>query len=156
MNLMNFDMLILALLLIAGPLAPGESCSCAAVKSQRWLTGNYQVKPVAVPLTENTEKRLARARLLSISADAARSMLGGTSPPVARYYYLGRVAYIGGKKHFTVAPPGLTLSIDESQDGVAYVTSFLLTKENGTSSLAVVLTSDVPLKGLVSLCSAAE
>ena len=60
----------------------------------------------------------------------------------------------------TERPPafllGTSLSVDVDPGRIAYVTSFRLSREHGSSEAAVILVSDTALIGVVAACVAAE
>jgi hypothetical protein len=99
--------------------------------------------------------RLGNRSLQRVDASFAKRATGISDLPRSKNYYLARVGYLGWRG-FAPFPDGISLGIDVDRQGVAYVTSFRLTREDGASEYAAVLISQTPLKGLVSICSAAE
>jgi hypothetical protein len=91
-----------------------------------------------------------------VDVSVARAESGDESLPSSINYYLARVGYIGNQSLHKIVPGGLSLSVDVDDNRTAYVTSYRLTSERGTSEIAVLLSSKIALKGLVSICSAAD
>lgn len=133
------------------------ACACASsVGDQQWLSGDHKVIPVVRELQSEMIRRLDDLSFIPIEVSLARSATGDTTLPRTRHYYLAKVGYIGGGRDPRGYPRGISFSVDVNSSGVAYVTSYRLTHEQGSSEIAVVLVSQSPLTAVVSLCGAAE
>lgn len=72
------------------------------------------------------------------------------------YYYIASMSFIGNEGEVNKPPSGLSFSLDVDSMGMAYVTSFRLTRQQAVSRVPILLISEIPLKGVTSLCRAAE
>jgi hypothetical protein len=148
--------MILAKILISAYLT-GIVCVASPMSPKdQWLTGTFKVKPVVPELQAKMLEHMRGNSLEPIKLSFARSASGDVGLPSLGHYYLVAIAYVGDKRDEKAVPAGLSLSVDVDRKGVAYVTSYRLTSERGTSHLVAVLASEVPLKGVVSVCGAAQ
>lgn len=121
----------------------------------RWLTGNYKVMPVDAQYQATAISRVNRGELEEVDAAVAKAMTGRSALPLASHYYLVRVGYVGAAPVGTVNT-GLSLSVDVDAEGVAYVSSFVLSHTLKRTEIAAVLSSSTRLKRVVSTCGSAE
>ena len=143
--------------LVLAAASPEAVCAPdTAGKNRRWVRGEYAATPV-LRARQTAAIRSFKGRLLiPVSVSFARAATGNRTLKAGRYYYLAQAAYHGSGIEPRNLPAGLSLALDVDHKGTAYVTSFRLTPEKGTSKIAAVLTSQTRLKSVVSLCSAAE
>lgn len=147
--------MILATLLMASSMG-GHCMSPSPMHAEHWLSGEYLVKQVVIDAQDEMMARLKGRPFKRIDLPLAKSASGTNDLSPGRYYYLAKATYVGGKAKSNSIPRGISLSVDVSTRGLAYVTSYRLTSEHGSSELAVVLISQTPLKGVVPVCGAAE
>jgi hypothetical protein len=84
---------------------------------------------------------------------------GKAALPEAKYYYLARAGYLGAwTSDFKMTnrdPQEISLDVKVTRNGVAYVTSSILSRDDGIGKVVVVLSSSKRLSGVVSSCTAA-
>jgi hypothetical protein len=124
-------------------------------ENHTWLTGDYYVVPVASERQAQLLQRLKRGKVQEVDAAAAKLMTGNAPLPEVSHYYVVRVGYAGDALAGTI-PPGLSMTADVDAQGVAYVSSFALSRSDKTTELAAILASPTPLLRVVSTCGAAE
>jgi len=149
-------MMIFATLAIV---AAAKSADCTSVilnGSHRWLSGEYTAKAVVAERQEEMMTRLKGRTFKRIGRILAKNASGDAHIPSSRYYYLAKGAYVGGKWNSKVIPGGISLSADVDSRKVAYLSSYRLTSEGGSSEYAVVLISQTRLNKVVPVCGAAE
>jgi hypothetical protein len=102
-------------------------------------------------------KILADHSLVPIEISVARAATGDQNLATGKHYYLARVGYLGSWTSDMKGrnPLDITLTLQVDADGVGYVTSRLLSRDNGVGEFAAVLISPTPLKRIVSSCDAA-
>ena len=81
-------------------------------------------------------------------------VVGDNILPKVPYYYLIRVGYVG--ENVRGAIENVRLGVDVDSDGVAYVSSFVLSKTTDTAEAAAILASPTPIKRVISTCGSAE
>jgi hypothetical protein len=75
----------------------------------------------------------------------------GDRPLLAPHYYLARVGYASEPRLTAIVPAGLALSLDVDRHGVAYVTSYILSRQSCTAAIAVVLNRQRPIKRVMAV-----
>jgi hypothetical protein len=155
-------LLVLAAVFLSPGLAPPSQAAsrspCAPFNSagnHRWIPGDYKVVPVSAQNQKQAMQRLTRGAVEEVSEAVARRMTGHAALPPAAHYYRARVGYVGSAVAGTI-PVGVDLSADVDAEGVAYVTSFRLSRSREKSEAAAILTSATPLRSVVSICGAAK
>jgi hypothetical protein len=152
-------MLLALLALTVSPTGPCTGPDTRTLTEQAWLSGDYTAFPVIADHQQQMMKRLGRHLIQRITGAEARAIIGDASLPRANYYYLAQVGYLGAWdsdfKPTNRDPEGISLQIKVAPGGVAYVTSSLLSRDNGVGTFAVVLASPTPLTRVVSTCFAA-
>ena len=149
-----------ALLLIAASQAgPCMGPDTRTLTNQAWRSGDHLALPVVAPHQHQMMKRLGHRLFLPIGSSIAKAVIGDATLAPARYYYLARVGYLGAWtsdfKRTNRDPEDITLEMKVSTAGVAYVTSSLLSRDDGVGEFAVVLGSPTRITGIVSTCFAA-
>lgn len=122
---------------------------------QKWLTGDYRVVPVATEHQAQVMEDVKRGAADEVNEVVAKTVTGNPNLPSTAHYYLVRVGYVGDAPSGTV-PIGVSMSVDVDTEGVAYVSSFVLSHARGTSEIAAILASPTPIKRVQSSCGAAE
>ncbi len=122
--------------------------------SHKWIPGDHKVVPVSAKHQRAILQRLKRGAIEEVDDTVARAMAGNALPPAA-HYYLARVGYIGDAAPGTF-PTHVSIAADIDTEGVAYVISFVLSRSNGATEAAAVLTSPIPLKRMISSCEGAR
>jgi hypothetical protein len=123
---------------------------------EKWMKADFIVKPVTEASQARANKRLGGRSFQEVSQSFAKSVTGDTNIPSNGHYYLTEVAWFSGAPRGKVPGDWVKIGVDVDSHRVAYVTSFLLTHSKETSQFAAILTSSVPLRGVVPLCRAAE
>lgn len=146
--------ILFAASIASGPCSGPDAAELAKLKS---LPGEYAALPVLPELQPDVMKRLANHSIKPIEAPAAMEAVGNQELKGRQHYYLARVGYLGawtsdmkGRNPFDIS-----FKVQAAADGVAYVTSSLLSRDNGVGEVAVVLASPTPLQRIVSICEAA-
>jgi hypothetical protein len=121
----------------------------------KWQTGDYKLLPIAATRQAGTLKRLKRGAVKEVDEVSAAILTGDANLPRAAHYYIVRVGYVVEAARQPV-PASLGMGVDVNTDGVAHVTSFVLSSGTATSELAALLISPTPIKQLISTCGAAE
>ena len=119
------------------------------------MLGNYKITAVSDAQQKKMLRRLKGNRPTPLTHFAAAAATGDPNLR-AKHYYLVRAGYVADEKLTGTVPRGLSLSVDVDRNGVAYITSYILSRQQGTAAVAVVLASDIPIKRVVSICGAAE
>lgn len=119
------------------------------------LTGDYEVVPVSPNLQREMMQRVTRGGIQEVDVGRANSMVGMSALPKAAHYYLVRVGLVGDGPDGMV-PSGVSMKAEANAYGDVYVTSFRLSHSDATFEIAAVVASPTPLKGIVSICGAAE
>lgn len=146
-------MLLPTLLLLATSVS--APCARPPRHTGRWLRGEYLARPVIAERQTQVMARLGSRSLERIDLPLARAATGDSGIAPAKHYYLAKAAYVGGPRRPTALPAGTSFGVDVDTRGIAYITSFRLTREHGASPVAVVLISDTALTGVVAGCTAA-
>lgn len=123
---------------------------------ERWVKGDYAVKPVDQRAQSAAFKRLGPRAYQPVSLAFARAITGNKSIPTGRNYYLTRVTWFSDAPRGTVPGSWVQMGVDVDSHNVAYLTSNLLTHAHGTSEFAAILVSSVALRGVVPLCRGDE
>jgi hypothetical protein len=150
--------MFLALFLLAASQAgPCTGPDTRTLKGQVWLSGAFNALPVVAAHQRKMMNRLRHGSFAPISASVAAAVIGDALLPRAAHYYLARVGYLGA---FTSDfkgrdPSGISLEIKVAPGGIAYVTSSLLSRDDGVGEFAVVLASPTRITSVVSTCYAA-
>lgn len=138
------------------PVHTADPDSCDAFPGvgpgHKWLSGDYTVVPVAQEQQSQWKEALKPGQVKEVGRRAARAASGGAALPKAAHYYLIRIGYVGDWSF----AENVSMSADVDAEGVAYVTTFVLTHSHGRRELAAVLASPTPLKRVVPICMAAE
>jgi hypothetical protein len=124
--------------------------------NERSVKGHYVITPVTAALQRSMLKRLSRASFQPVSIHFARAITRDRIIRPGRNYYLTKAAWFSDAAPGTVPGKWIQIGVDVDSNGVAYITSNLLTHARGTSEFAAILTSSVRLRGIVPLCGAAE
>jgi hypothetical protein len=119
------------------------------------VAGNYKVVPVREALQTRFLRRLKGRGLVALTQGDALVAAGDNSL-VGRHFYLARAGYVAEPRATGVVPTGLQLSVDVDSKGVAYVTSYILSRQQGAAAIAVLVSSERPIKRVVAVCGAAE
>jgi hypothetical protein len=151
---MSLALILFASMVADGPCTGPDISELANLAS---LPGDYVASPALPELQPYMMKRLAHQSLVPIDETVARTATGNQNLAKRQHYYLARVGYLGAwtadMKGRNPLDIDLTLQVDA--DGVGYVTSRLLSRDNGVGEFAAVLASATPLKRIVSSCDAA-
>jgi hypothetical protein len=122
----------------------------------QWLTGDFSATPVAPSRQQAALDLLGTGSLKPINASLARSMLESYGLAEAEHMYLARGSYIGTRNTSWGIPPGISWSVDVDSQRIAHIISFRLSQESETVETAVVISSSLPLEGVVASAMAAE
>ena len=152
--------MLLALLALTGsPTGPCTGPDIRTLTKQAWLSGNYSAFPVIADHQNEMMKRLGSRPIRAITESQAKAVIGDAALPRTTHYYLAQVGYLGGWdsdfKPTNRDPEGMSLQIKVAPGGIAYVTSSLLSRDNGVGTFVVVLASPTRLTRVVSSCFAA-
>lgn len=151
--------MFLALILFASIVADGPCTGpdISELANLSALPGDYAASPVVPELQSDVMKRLTHHSLVPIEESFARIAAGNQNLAKRQHYYLARVGYLGAWTPDMKGrnPLAIYLTLQADADGVGYVTSRLLSRDNGVGEFAVVLASPTPLKRIVSSCDAA-
>jgi hypothetical protein len=152
-------MLLALLVLAASPVGPCSGPDTRTLTKQAWLSGDYSGFPVVANHQRQMMKLLAHRSLQPITASKARAVIGDAALPHANYYYVTQVGYLGAWtsdfKPTNRDPDGISVDVKVAPGGIAYVTSLLLSRDNGVGTFAVVLASPTRLTRVISTCFAA-
>ena len=119
------------------------------------IPGKFKVVPAREAAQSTLLKRVAGQPLVMLSrSDAVRAT--GDKALDARHYYLARAGFVADPRATGAVPRGLALSLEVDRNGVAYVTSFILSRQEGTAAIAVVLATERPINRVIAVCGAAE
>jgi hypothetical protein len=147
--------------LLSAVLATGP-CTGPDVRTltdRRWLPGHFAAVPVVAGRQRQAIDRLGRDSLKITDRSFARVVTGKAALPKAKYYYLARAGYLGAWtsdfKRTNRDPQEISLDVKVTRNGVAYVTSSILSRDDGIGEVVVVLSSSKRLSGVVSSCTAA-
>src|SRR5947209_3645566 len=124
--------------------------------NEEWVKGEYVVTPVVAPAQPTILKRLGGQSFRRVSLAFARAATGNRTIRSGRHYYVTKVAWLSDAAPGTVPGKWVQIGVDVDSRRVAYITSNLLTHARGASEFAAILTSSVPLRGIVSLCGGDE
>ncbi|MBJ7416010.1 MAG: hypothetical protein JHC88_11285 [Niveispirillum sp.] len=119
-----------------------------------WLKGDY--KAIVVP-EEQQEAYLGMVDAQNLHALNQGDLAKLAIPYVeGRYYYLVQAGFIGepwraGRPR---VPAGVKAFLSVTSEGVAYVFTARLTRQEGVGSMAVVIQSEVPVTSVHSNCGA--
>lgn len=130
-------------------------CAPPAASNHVWLSGDFNVKVVSKRHQDEITKSIDNNNIKEIDATTAREITEDTKLS-SKYYYTAKIAYFGNGRAPSSFPSGLALSVDVDDRKIAYVTSYRLTSEREPAEISVVLTSQIPLNGVQSICGAAE
>ncbi len=122
----------------------------------QWLAGNFHAAPVAPPHQQEALDLLGGGSLKPISAAVARNLLGEEGFAEGEHQYLARGTYVGTRNASRGVPAGISWSVDVDSQRIAHVMSFRLSRETDTVETAIVISSSVPLEGVVANAMAAE
>jgi hypothetical protein len=142
----------LALIAIAATPSPACSLERPGVGTN-YLSGGHEMTPVADSRQIETLKRAKRGLPTRVDASFARTVTGVPALRPHRYYYLARAGYMGVQSDPPTFPEYVKFGLDISDSGVAYIASFRMSSSPVQSEAAVIISSDAPLKRVVSLCS---
>lgn len=120
-----------------------------------WLTGDYLVTPVTQAFQARMIQRLDGRLLRAVSYSFAKRIASAPIPS-RKHYYLTSVAWFSDAATGTIPGRWVATKVDVDSNHIAYLTSFLLTHSGNTSEYAAILTSSIPLRGVVQHCEAAE
>ena len=95
-----------------------------------------------------------RGELKSLDRSAPQAIAGDIALPNVSHYYLIRVGYVG--PNVPEAFDNVSLGVNVGSDGVACVSSFVLSRMTDTSEAAAILASQTPIKRVISKCGSAE
>lgn len=119
-----------------------------------WLKGEF--KAIVVP-EEHQEAYLGIVEAQNLRALNQRDLVKLAIPYVeGRYYYLVQAGFIGEpwRPGQPRAPTDVKAFLSVTSEGVAYVFTARLTRQEGVGSMAVVIQSDVPVTSVHSNCGA--
>ena len=132
------------------------ACTYAPPFDAQYHAGNHAVRQVTASLQADALTLLQDRLLLPIDATQAATLASGWKPG-AQHHYLAKAAFIGALKPGEALPAGITFNLDVTDTGGAFVSSFRITGDHSsTAQAAVILASDRPLTGVVSICGAAQ
>jgi hypothetical protein len=152
------DMLMVtrSLMIAAAVVFSMADSSFAQSSHAQWLTGDFSATPVAPSRQQEALDLLGKGSLKPINASLARSMLEGDVLAEAEHMYLARGSYVGTRNTPWGIPPGISWSVDVDSQRIAHVISFRLSREPETVETAIVISSSLPLEGVVASAMAAE
>jgi hypothetical protein len=150
-------MLSALLLFTASATGPCTGPDTRTLTKQNWLAGDYVAVPVVAEHQHEMMKRLVDRSFQPVTSSIAKDVIGEATLPPSNHYYLARVGYLGAwTSDFKPRDPrDISLQMKVSADGVAFVTSFILSRDDGVGEFAVVLASPTRLNGVISTCFAA-
>lgn len=131
-------------------------CSPTPEADHTWLPGEFYAQAAPREFQAELIDKLENSSIIEIDNSAAEKFIKINNHHISKKYYIAKIGYFGNDRPPQSYPSGLSLSVDVDNNDIAYVTSYRLTSERSTSELVVVLTSQVELKGVVSICGAAE
>lgn len=140
--------LIMALVSLAG-------CYYSVNSEVDWKSTNNLVYPIATNFQASIMARIQDNNFERINYRFARKISENIELSKSQYYYIAKISYIGEKEYKEI-PTGISMSMDVSNEGVGYITTYRLTKGSDEKFIAALVQSDVPLNSIVSVCGAAE
>lgn len=130
------------------------ACTYTPPFDAQWIMGNQEAVRAVAPALQPQALALLKDALLVPIEPAQASAWGGGTPAAAKHLYLAKAAFIGKPGD---SAQDVTFHLDLTATGTAYVASFRVTRDHAsTTQAAVILASDRPLTGIVSICGAAE
>jgi hypothetical protein len=142
---------LLALVAIAGTQSP--VCSFGGPGDGiNYLSGGYEMTPIADSRQAEALKRAKRGVPMRVDATFAKRATGLPALPPYRFHYLAKAGYLGVQSDPPTFPQYMRFDLDVSDKGVAYVASMRMAYRPVQSEAAVIISSDVPLRRVVSLC----
>ncbi|MDG5494916.1 hypothetical protein [Niveispirillum sp. BGYR6] len=121
-----------------------------------WLSGIHEIFPVSKPFQDSAISELGNNSFIALDYPKARSFLMKEDFPDGFYYYLAKVGYRGDGLGPGNYPSSIKLGIEVDENNIAYLHSFVLTKQNGDGYFSAVIKSEIPIKDVFSLCGSAE
>jgi hypothetical protein len=125
-------------------------------QQHQWISGNHVVQPVLPAFQAEAVADLKGQLWLPIEARLAIRLSGDERLTTAKYYYLAMAGYFGDSQTQGTLPPGTALNAEIATTGLAVISTFRLSRARTTTDLAVILSSELPLKQIVATCMAAE
>ena len=125
-------------------------------QNEKWVAGEYAVTPVVKARQSELLRRLGRGAFMGVDYAFARKVTGDATLKPGPHHYLIKVAWISDAPAGTVPGHWVKVGVDVDSRRMAYVQSFLLSRSQGSSEYAAILTSSVSLRGVIALCGAAE
>lgn len=140
---------------LAAVFLANTACVSTVPGPQEWLKGKYSAEQVATDRQRAMFALLKNQTFLKVTPSVARAATKAELPE-AKYFYVAKASIVGGGIRPDALPGGISVSVDVNKQGIAHITSFRLSTEQGTSEMAVILASETPIKGVVAICGAAQ
>ncbi|MDP3802164.1 hypothetical protein [Brevundimonas sp.] len=135
------------------------SMACSSVdhsSNAQWLTGDFRAAPVERLHQQEAMDLLGDASLKPISVGRAQSLLEVDRLAEAEHHYLARARYVGTTNAGRGMPRGISWSVDVDSQRIAHVISFRLSREPDIVETVIVISSSLPLEGVVATAMSAE